>query len=100
MYEENLLLDARDRYRKAVNPLTKALKSFESWITEWEVSMAEGRRLGVSDTLLAIHWGPDLAKALQQVMSIWATNFITLNKDKVNQNRLNFREVARDLRRH
>ena len=30
VYEENLLLDAQDRYRKAVNPLTKALKSFES----------------------------------------------------------------------
>ena len=62
--------------------------------------MAKGRRLGVSNTLLAIHQGPNLAKALQQVISIQATNFITLNKDKVNRNRLNFREVAGDLKRH
>lgn len=32
--------------------------------------MAEGIRLGVSDTLLAIHWAPDLAKAVQQVLNI------------------------------
>jgi hypothetical protein len=100
VYEENLLPDARDRYRKSVSILTKPPKSFESWITEWEVSMAEGRRLGVPDTVQAVHWAYDLAKALQQILNIWATNFITLNKDKINRNRLNFREIAGDLRRH
>lgn len=100
VYEENLLPDARERYQKAVVALTKLPKSFENWITEWEISMAEGTKLGVSDTTLAIHWAPDLAKALKQIMNIWATNFVTLNKDKINKNRLNFREVAGDLRRH
>ena len=62
--------------------------------------MAEGRRLGVADTELAIHWAPDLAKALSQVLNIWAMNFVSNNKDKIARNRLSFREVAGDLRRH
>jgi hypothetical protein len=97
-YEENLISDARTKYQQAIKPLTKVPRSFDTWVSDWEVAIAEGSNLGLEDTKQARFWGPDLAKALKQILPIWATNFMSNNKKEVRANQLSYREVAADLR--
>ncbi|KAH8586501.1 hypothetical protein B0O99DRAFT_695448 [Bisporella sp. PMI_857] len=97
-YEENLISDARTKYQQAIKPLTKVPRSFDTWVSDWEVAIAEGSNLGLEDTKQARFWGPDLAKALKQILPIWATNFMSNNKKEVRANQLSYREGAADLR--
>lgn len=99
-YEQDRISDIRTRYQAAIKPLSKAPRKFNEWLHEWESAMAEGQELGLGDTTNAVFWAPDLARALQQVLSIWATNFVSNNKDKIQDNHLNYREVAAELQRH
>lgn len=98
-YEENRVPDARAKYKASVKPLSKLPRSFDNWLTEWETALAEGQQLEIPDTAKATFWAEDLALALKTVLPIWAANFITNNKEKIQDDTLSYREVAADLSR-
>jgi hypothetical protein len=98
-YERNRIPDARAKYKASIKPLSKLPRSLDTWLTEWETAVAEGQQLNIPDTAEARFWAEDLAIALRAVLPIWATNFITLNKQEIEASTLSYREVATDLRR-
>jgi hypothetical protein len=98
-YEDNRIPDAREKYQLAIKPLSKLPKDFGSWLTRWETAIAEGQDLNIAETQTAQYWAPDLTKALRSVLSIWASSFDLINKKDIKENKLDFREVAADLRR-
>jgi hypothetical protein len=99
-YETNRIPDARARYQRAIKPLSKLPKNFDDWLTEWETAMAEGQELKITDTQSAQYWVPDLTKALRYVLPMWASSFEIHNTDNLADDKLDYRKVASDLRRH
>ena len=98
-YERNRIPDARAKYKASVKPLLRLPRSFETWLTEWETALSEGQNLNVPETSQAQFWAEDLANTLKSVLPVWAANFITNNKEKIQDDTLSYREVATDLRR-
>jgi len=97
-YQRNRVADVRERYQRAVKPLTKAPRNFEAWVTEWESAVAEAKSVGVGETREAISWAPDLAKALGNIKPVWTENFTTNNRLAIESNTISYVQVAGDLR--
>ena len=50
--------------------MSRTLRRFEAYITEWESAIAEARTLRVGDTKEAIFWALDLTKALSNIKTV------------------------------
>ena len=97
VYERNRVPDARAKYKASVKSLLRLLRSFETWLTEWETALSEGQNLNILETSQAQFQAEDLANTLKSILPVQTVNFITNNKEKIQDNTLNYREVAIDL---
>jgi len=96
--DTELELQTREKYRRAIKPLSRVPEDFAAWISQWEEVMAYGQRKEIPEILKANLWFDDLSKALHSIMSQWITAYRTSNKKDIELNDLSFRTVARDLR--
>ena len=97
VYERNRVPDTRAKYKASVKPLLQLSQSFETWLTEQETTLSEGQNLNIPETNQAQFWAKDLANTLKSILPVWTTNFITNNKEKIQDNTLSYQEVAIDL---
>src|SRR5205814_7716191 len=66
--------NARDRYNKAIRPLTK-IKDYEKWIVEWELAINYAQRKGVGSVTKPLEWTEDLFSAVGQVLPEWVNSY-------------------------
>ena len=79
LYQRNYVGDVRDRYQRAVKPLTRVLRSFKAQVTEQESAVVEGKVVGVGETKEATSQALDLTKALGNIKLVQTENFVTIN---------------------
>ncbi len=89
--------NARDRYHKALRPLTK-IKDYEKWIIEWESALAYAQSKDVGEASSTLSWTKDLFSAVRQVLPEWVNSYRLFSREKVEAGTLNFRDTANDLR--
>jgi hypothetical protein len=88
---------ARERYREALK--TPKMKDLSSWIDLWEQEMTVAEDKGVLATTRVSEWFEDLLVAVRGILPTWAESY-GINKDPfVEDNTLDYRTVANDLRK-
>ncbi len=88
--------NARDRYNKAIRPLTK-IKDYEKWIVEWELAINNAQKKGVGSGK-PLEWIEDLFSAVGQVLPEWVNSYRLFSREKVEAGTLIYRDTANDLR--
>ena len=88
---------ARNAYRKALNP--PKLRNLLTWTDSWEQAMTEAKNKEVLATTRTSEWFEDFLVAIKGVLPSWAESY-GINKDhKVEDESLDYRTVANDLRK-
>ena len=90
VYERNRVPDTRAKYKASVKPLLQLPRSFETWLTEQETALSEGQNLNILETSQAQFQAEDLANTLKSILPIQVANFITNNKEKIQDNTLSY----------
>src|SRR6266480_610686 len=88
--------NARDRYNKAIRPLTK-IKDYEKWVTEWELAVNHGQKQGVGATLSPPDWIQDFFWAVRRLTPEWVNSYRIISREQVKVGTLTFREVANEF---
>lgn len=89
---------ARERYLRAVQPLTKPPKSLDAWLKAWEQAVAEGQRYNVAEALNHRSVFDDFTKAIYSIYPSWISSYILLKKDQATGKTLTYRIIAHDVR--
>jgi len=88
---------ARNAYRNALNP--PKLRNLLAWTNSWEQAMTEAKNKEVLATTRTSEWFEDFLVAIKGVLPSWAESY-GINKDhKVEDESLDYRTVANDLRK-
>lgn len=90
----------REKYRAAVQPLTKPPKDINNWISVWEETMTLAEKTGIPETAKAGYWFRDFIKALSQIYDNWATPYAVQKRPEAKNGTLEYRTVSNDFRDH
>ena len=89
--------NAREQYREALK--TPNVRDLITWVDSWEQAMTVAKNKEVLATARAWEWFEDFLVAIRGILPTWATAY-GINKDsQVEDNTLDYRTVANDLRR-
>ena len=89
--------NAREQYREALK--TPNVKDIITWVDSWEQAMTVAMNKEVLATARTWEWFEDFLVAIRGILPTWATAY-GINKDsQVEDNTLDYRTVANDLRR-
>lgn len=89
--------NARAKYHEALKP--PKLKDLPTWVDEWEQAMTTAKDKEVLATTRVSEWFEDFLVVLRGLIPMWAEAY-SVNKDPmVDDNSLDFRTVANDLRK-
>jgi hypothetical protein len=67
--------DARDKYRTALKPLSKAPKDILAWFSNWERSISFAKEKGVAEAQYPTDWFADFAITVKLFMDRWMTAY-------------------------
>ncbi|RHZ67143.1 uncharacterized protein CDV56_107613 [Aspergillus thermomutatus] len=88
-----------DAYKRAVKPLSKTPKDFESWITNWEQIMAEGTERDLYFATSINVWFEDfITAAVNPIDPTWTKAYQLTNRKEVREGSLSYRTLANDFR--
>ncbi|KAK3939363.1 hypothetical protein QBC46DRAFT_150174 [Diplogelasinospora grovesii] len=96
--DDKAMFNAREAYRLAVNPLTKAPKDLIKWSETWEQALSMAQRKKVPEAMTTRTWFHDFTDAVKPVMDNWVTAYKLAKQAQVGKLTLNYREVASDFR--
>ena len=88
----------RERYEKAVAPLTRPPKDPIKWLQNWDEAFEEALCYGIGAVKEAGDWWRDLEKALFSFgMGMWAVFYYSSFGDKIERNEIQQKKVFDDL---
>jgi hypothetical protein len=88
---------ARRKYKEALK--IPGAKDLITWADSWEQMMTTAKDKNVTETTRASVWFDDVLEAIKGILPMWAEAY-EVNKDpQVEDNTLDYRTVANDLRR-
>jgi hypothetical protein len=96
--DQKALQNAREVYRLAIKPITRASKDLIKWSESWEQALALAQRKGVPEALSMNTWFTDFLDAVKPVLSNWVTVYKIANQAQAEQLTLTYRKVANDFR--
>jgi hypothetical protein len=89
--------NARDSYRDALK--TPKIKDLSTWVDNWEQAMTIAKDKEVLATTRASEWFEDFLITIREIQPSWAEAYAIHKDPFVEENTLDFRTVANDLRR-
>jgi len=92
--EEN---NAREKYKEALK--TPKTKDLITWVDLWEKTMTVAKKKKVVETTKTSIWFQDFLAAIRGVLPMWAAAYGISKDPQVEDNTLDYRTVANDLRR-
>lgn len=90
-------MELRSQYKLALKP-PKNNRDALTWIDKWESTMARGSQKGLVETQDTSAWVPDLLQAVKWLLPVWAATYKQVNKGRIADGSLTFREIGNDLR--
>ncbi|KAI0849578.1 hypothetical protein F5Y00DRAFT_268997 [Daldinia vernicosa] len=91
---------AREEYNKAIAPLTKAPKAWNSWISTWEIAFLRAKQQGLAAVSDPEEWFYAFTRALEPVIPEWVVPLSIILEKSILNKTLQYNEVSIALRRH
>ena len=89
--------NARERYKEALK--TPKIKDLITWVDLWEKTMTVAKSKKVVETTKTSIWFQDFLGAIRGILPMWAAAYGISKDSQVDNDTLDHRKVANDLRR-
>jgi hypothetical protein len=89
--------NARERYKEALK--TPKMEDFTTWVDSWEKTMTVAKKKKVVETTKTSIWFQDFLAAIRGTLPMWAAAYGISKDPQVDNDTLDYRKVANDLRR-
>ena len=92
--------DAREIYRSALKPLSKAPRDALGWLSNWERAISFAKEKKVAEAQDSTDWFADFAIAVKpftKVMEQWVTAYRIVKKEQIDLGTLSYRTLANDF---